>query len=94
MDSKYQLTSDNNYSPSSRANAAVDCAKGSNHGAPDKADVEGRTVYKAVPKEADQPSNQHTGGIVMGDSQKGHRTSEQPGSASSGYGTNVDKGNM
>lgn len=95
MDNKSQLyDGKGDYRPSERANAAVSTGHSGSHGAPDHADVEGRTVYKAVPKDAEQPSNQHTGGTVMGDSQRGKRTFEEPGKMSSGYGTGVEKGTM
>lgn len=74
MDSKNQLQSGNDYTPSKRAAAAVRTASGNSGAKPDQPD----TGSVSAPAEADQPSDQHTGGAVKSNTQKGDQSFEQP----------------
>jgi len=71
----FDMMSGNDYTPSARAKSAVSTAQGSGSGKmPDHAD----TGSVSAPSEADQPSDQHTGGKVVDNTQKGDTSFEQP----------------
>lgn len=74
MNPKDQLQSGNDYTPSARASAAVSKAHGMSSGAPDHAD----SGSVSAPSEADQPSNQNTGGAVKSNTMSGDQSFEQP----------------
>lgn len=80
MEPKYQLTNSNDYTPSKRASAAVNTAHGMNSGAPDKPD----SGSVSAPSDADQPSNQHTGGKVMTNDQTNQSSATEPYDAGRG----------
>ena len=62
------------YTPSKRASAAVNTAHGNNGSAPDKAD----SGSVSAPSAADQPSDQHTGGKVMNNTQNNASSMTEP----------------
>lgn len=83
-DPNFDMMNGNDYSPSSRANSAVRTANGGKSGAPDKPD-DGSV---SAPSDADQPSNQHTGGSPASNTATNAESFEQP----SGGRGKVEKG--